>query len=530
MSDSRFIRHHACPDCGSSDALAEFDDGHFHCFSCGKTTQSKQSRPQTAPVQESFRPMITTAETPWKDYYRAIPARLLDQYGIKKDGDRIVCNYRNSDGDVVAQKIRTADKSQMSWTGTPKAVAGFGSHLASPKKHDAIAICEGEFDAPSIFHATNGKVVGISVPNGAQSAHNFVKKNLDFFNAFKIVYVATDMDEAGKAAASALVSLFEAGQVRRVVFTRKDANEELEELGAQALKDAVFGAKEIRPDGIRSSAAYKGVALTAPERSVVPCAFGYWNEKTQGFWDNQLIVLIAGSGIGKTTFARALAIGDMERGIKVGWIGLEETAEEAIYRFVGMAAGVQLHARRNYFGLSDSDMANISNADKFITSGGRLELFDHFGSLDEDTILNRMAYMVRSLGCKHIYLDHLTIVGSGLAQDTRHLDALVTKIRSFIAATKCTVFAISHLNRGSSQHKNMEDGGTPELHDVRGSHSIVQLADVIWALSRKRGTNRTHSFCLKNRMLGRQGYAGSFEFNEATQQLSQLWDDPTNHF
>ena len=110
------------------------------------------------------------------------------------------------------------------------------------------------------------------------------------------------------------------------------------------------------------------------------------------------------------------------------------------------------------------------------------------------------------------------------------LDALVTKIRSFIAATKCTVFAISHLNRGSSQHKNMEDGSIPELHDVRGSHSLVQLADTIWALSRKRGTNTTHSFCLKNRMLGRQGYSGSFEFNEGTQQLRQLWDDPTNHF
>lgn len=473
--------------------------------------------------------MITTAETPWKDYYRAIPARILDQYGIKKDGNRIVCNYRNSDGDVVAQKIRTADKSQMSWTGTPKAVAGFGSHLASPNKHDAIAICEGEFDAPSIFHATAGKVVGISVPNGAQSAHNFVKKHLDFFNAFKIVYVATDMDQAGKAAAAALVELFEAGQVRRIVFTRKDANEELEELGSQALKDAVFGAKEIRPDGIRSASAYQGIALAPPDRSVVPCAFGYWNDKTMGFWDNQLILLIAGSGRGKTTFARALAIGDMERGIKVGWLGLEETAEEAIYRFVGMAAGVQLHARRNYHGFSEEQLKAMSDADKFITGSGRLELFDHFGSLDADVIINRMSYMVRSLGCRHLYLDHLTIVGSGLAQDTKHLDALVTKIRSFISATKCTVFAISHLNRGSAQFKNMEDGGVPELHDVRGSHSLVQLADSIFCLSRKRGEHQTHSYCLKNRLLGREGYAGSFEFNEATQQLTQLWADPQNN-
>ena len=528
MSESKFVRHIPCSVCGSSDAAAEYDDGHTHCFSCGHTTQAEKEKP--APVQDSFRPMISTASAPWKDYYRGIPARTLDQYGIQKKDDWILFNYRNQSGDVVAQKIRNGDKSSVSWRGQPKEVAGFGAHLASPNKHEAIAICEGEFDAPSIFHATNGKVVGISVPSGAQSAANFVKKNLDFFNQFKVVYVATDMDEPGKAAATALVPLFEAGQVRRIVFTRKDANEELQELGSEALKNAVHGAKEIRPDGIRSASNYKGVALQAPDRSVVPCAFQYWNDKTQGNWDNQLNLLIAGSGIGKTTFARALAIGDMEKGIKVGWIGLEETAEEAIYRFVGMAAGVQLHARRNYLGLTNDQLSRISDADKFITQGGRLELFDHFGSLDEETILNRMAYMVRSLGCKHIYLDHLTIVGSGLAQDTRHLDALVTKIRSFIAATKCTVFAISHLNRGSSQHKNMEDGSTPELHDIRGSHSIVQLSDTIWALSRKRGTNTTHSYCLKNRMLGRQGYAGSFEFNEATQQLRQLWDDPTNSF
>ena len=239
-----------------------------------------------------------------------------------------------------------------------------------------------------------------------------------------------------------------------------------------------------------------------------------------------MIVLIAGSGIGKTTFARALALHDMEKGIKVGWIGLEETADEAVFRFVGMAAGLQLHARQSYAGLSDEQLQNIAQADKFVTGSGMLELFDHFGSLDENVILQRMNYMVRSLGCQHIYLDHLTIVGSGLAQDTRQLDALVTKIRSFIAATKCTVFAISHLNRSSSQVKNMEDGGVPELHDIRGSHSIVQLADTIWALSRKRGTQLTHSYCLKNRMLGRCGYAGSFLFDEATQSLEQKWEDP----
>ena len=68
--------------------------------------------------------MITTALTPYKEYYRGIPGRVLDQYGIQHDGDKIVFNYRNSTGDVVAQKCRTADKAKLWWTGNSNTVAG----------------------------------------------------------------------------------------------------------------------------------------------------------------------------------------------------------------------------------------------------------------------------------------------------------------------------------------------------------------------------------------------------------------------
>ena len=35
--ESRFLRHTECPYCGSSDAGAIYDDGHFHCFACKVT-------------------------------------------------------------------------------------------------------------------------------------------------------------------------------------------------------------------------------------------------------------------------------------------------------------------------------------------------------------------------------------------------------------------------------------------------------------------------------------------------------------
>ena len=38
---SYFLSHHPCPKCGSSDAYAEYDDGHFWCFSCRYFVPSK---------------------------------------------------------------------------------------------------------------------------------------------------------------------------------------------------------------------------------------------------------------------------------------------------------------------------------------------------------------------------------------------------------------------------------------------------------------------------------------------------------
>jgi twinkle protein len=469
--------------------------------------------------------MKAITPTPWTGEYRGLPAQTLEQYGVNQLDDGLICfDYRNVSLAVCGQKFRDKAK-KIWWTGQAKGVIGFGEHLANPEQHDAVAICEGEFDAPSITYGTKGKVIGISGPAGAQHLEKFCKERLEKLLQFKTVYVATDMDDAGQAAAQQIVALFPVGQVRRVVFPKKDANETLTELGSPAIWEAIRSAQEIRPDGIKSAASFQGLALKPPERKPTPCAFVFWNNKVP-FYDNQLVVLVAGSGVGKTTFARALALGLMEQGKRVGWIGLEETVDEAIFRFVGLAAGIQLHARTSYQGLSPEEIKRIEDADRFVTGSGTLELFDHFGSLDETVILQRMNYMVRSLGCDFLFLDHLTILGSGLAQDTRHLDALVTKIRSFIAATKCTVIAINHLNRSSSQTKNMEDGGIPELHDIRGSHSIVQLADTIWALGRKRGEQTTHSYCLKNRMLGRCGYAGSFIFDEGTQQFEQKWTEP----
>ena len=50
MGTSKFLHHGSCPSCGSSDALAVYDDGGEHCFSCGYHTKGSNGDTQVTEV------------------------------------------------------------------------------------------------------------------------------------------------------------------------------------------------------------------------------------------------------------------------------------------------------------------------------------------------------------------------------------------------------------------------------------------------------------------------------------------------
>ena len=41
-TNSKFVKHMACENCGSSDANSLYDDGHTYCFSCHTTVGANQ--------------------------------------------------------------------------------------------------------------------------------------------------------------------------------------------------------------------------------------------------------------------------------------------------------------------------------------------------------------------------------------------------------------------------------------------------------------------------------------------------------
>jgi twinkle protein len=97
---------------------------------------------------------------------------------------------------------------------------------------------------------------------------------------------------------------------------------------------------------------------------------------------------------------------------------------------------------------------------------------------------------------------------------------VMTKLRSFVAETGIGMILISHLRR-SQNDKGHEDGAQISLGHLRGSHSIVQLSDLVIALQRNisSGENHAQLVVLKNRYSGKTGPAGELQYVEITGRM-----------
>ena len=147
-----------------------------------------------------------------------------------------------------------------------------------------------------------------------------------------------------------------------------------------------------------------------------------------------------------------------------------------------------------------------------------LYCFDGFGSFDPDLVYNRIEYMATGLDCKVVFLDHLSILLSGLDGDERRMiDSTMTKLRSLVERTGIALFLVSHLRRSSNDTNAHEEGGRVALSQLRGSHSIAQISDTVVALERdqqadnKRGLTTVR--VLKNRYSGETVIACQLEYD-----------------
>lgn len=429
-----------------------------------------------------------------------------------------VANYKDAQGQTVAQKIRFPNKDFL-FIGDTKNVGLYGQHLW--RDGGKMVTCvEGEVDALSLSQAFGNKWPVVSIPNGAAGAKKAVQKQLEWLNKFEKVVFCFDNDKAGVEAAKECAALLPPKKSRIAMLPLKDASEMLVQGRTSELIDAIWGAKEHRPDGILNGADLWETISLEEQIPTWDYPFKGLNALTHGIRKGEIVTVTAGSGIGKSQICREFAHHLLLQGETIGIVALEESVKRSALGLMSIAANKPLHLN------AEVTPEEKKQAFEDTLGTGRVFLYDHWGSTDSENLLEKIRYLANGCGCGFIVLDHISIVVSGLegGDERRIIDNTMTKLRALCEELKIGLILVSHLKRPDG--KGHEEGQATSLSQLRGSAAIGQLSDQVIGCERNQqdpeNANVTVLRILKNRWSGETGVACLLSWQRETGRMTEM--------
>lgn len=535
--------HQPCPLCDSSDAGAYYDDGHFYCFSCEGTIQPENVEVtdlQTYRIENKREPKAVD-DIPWTD--RNISEAVVNYYDVSATDSSVRFPYYDAMGMRQAAKIRNLGK-VFSTEGDFKDCVLFGMHTlskAGSSKGDTIIVTEGEADALAAFQMANNIsqsaktiskrgtpiVPAISIKSGAASAERDFKNHLEFLEGFSRVFICLDSDSQGQKSVERCAKLLKPGKAFIVKLEHKDPCEYTKRGLSQEfvghLKDAVC----YTPAGIcNASTNFEGLWSEQNQRSIDFPWTGL-QSKTLGTRAREIVTWAAGTGVGKSSMLRELQHHYLKNTqSNIGVIALEESVDRTRRGILSVEASDRLHLNEVFKKYSKEEIKKYFDP----TLGtGRVFIYDHFGSLEMEDLLNRVRYMVMGLDCQVIFIDHLSILISGLdiTDERKAIDRTMTMLRQITEETGCAIHLVTHLRRlgGDRSH---EEGVEVNLGHLRGSHGIAQISDTVISLERDTQSddpvecNTTTLRVLKCRYTGDVGMCDKLFYDKSTGRLKVL--------
>jgi twinkle protein len=532
--------------CGSSDAATLYDDGHIYCFSCNAVYNDESiggdiNKEKKHKAKENCRKHVKLIDVEEPNFC-SIPARRLTVETCKKYGYHIatlpngntvqIADYKNAQGEIVWQKVRDKDKNFMI-TGDMETLF-YGQHMFNGGKK--LVITEGEIDCMTVSQLQSNKYPVVSLPNGCKSAKKVFEANIEWLEKFDNVIVMFDMDKPGQEAVESIQGILSPKKLLIATLPLKDPNEcLLAGKGSEVIR-ALWDARQYRPENIINANDVEEEFFTEVDDSTISYDFPWCknlNAMTNGVHKQEILMLVAGTGIGKSTTMKEisykLAVVDK---CKIGCIFLEESPKKTIREFLSLKVKQPLSLRWGKLSQEEKDFFRPAYEELF--GDGKFVMFKHFGSLDIDTIMSTMRHLVVVEHCDFIMLDHITMAVSALdtdKSDNKVVDILMTQMRALVEETGVGMIVISHLRKTDSKSKSFEEGGTISSDDLKGSGALKQLSDTIIALERNQQAedtvekNTVTIRVLKTRLAGETGIAGWLTYDKQQHCFVENPDD-----
>lgn len=546
------------PKCGSSDALSVYED-HTYCFSCGRYEKVDGKKYLTndenygkISLSNTYRDTLgNTLSVLTKDNYNdnnnrsSLRDTLSNTLG---DSSRLTTNYVTetiahrgltketmkffgihyrvdpSTKEPVAAvfecgegeaKVRRLDRKLFFWEGKgSNRLPLFGMDKFPAGCAKAVTITEGEYDAASVYQMMGSKYPSVSVTNGSSGAAKNCSDAFKYLNSFELIYICFDNDAPGTSAAKEVAELFDVNKVRIVNLDGKykDANEYLQEGKDQAFNKCWWGSKQYLPSGVISTFEDIRTVLSGQRTdSIAHYPFPTLDEMAYGIRTKEVVLFTAQEGIGKTEVFRAIehkVLKETDHNIAI--VHIEEEDKRSVQGLISYELGYPCHLP-DYSASVDEQLEAYS---KLVKRDGRVFYYSHFGTDDADAILDVIRYLVVSCNCKLVFLDHITMMVTGLREEDerRLLDYVSTRLAMMVHQHDFALVMISHIN---------DDGKT------RGSRNISKVAHLHVQLDRDKlaetleARNTTKLTVHKNRFGYKTGDAGYLLFDPHTFQIKE---------
>lgn len=509
---SRMIKAHQPCDCGSSDGMSIYSDGHSYCFVCETRRGNSNMTEVVENTPVKYTPLTTGVTMGLRD--RNISTATCKKFGVTaigtpEDVKRHIYPYTDKKGVHIANKTRVMPKEFSTEGAMGNTVALFGQDKFTAGESKAITIYEGELDAMSGYELTGSRFASVSLPNGAASAVAAIKHNLEYLESFEKVVLCFDNDEVGKLATERVIPLFSIGKVRIMKLDLKDANEYLKvDKHLEFVRAWHQSAQWIPEDVVCSSNMLERMKNKKKVESI-EYPWDGMNAMTYGIRKGELVMVTAPTGIGKTQILREIEyhIHQQKPQAKIGTLFLEEQPEESSEGLISVHANKPFHKPDTVYTELEYDTAFNE-----VLKNGNFYFYENFGEFNIDKIINRIRYYVKGLDCEYIFLDHLSIIVSGQehSDERRALDEIATKLKHLTIELNVAIIAVIHLNRQGQ---------------IRGTAGVEQLSNTVIHLERdiehadEKVRNTTKLTLRKNRFGGSLGVACYLYYDKNTGRL-----------
>jgi len=224
--------------------------------------------------------------------------------------------------------------------------------------------------------------------------------------------------------------------------------------------------------------------------SGITTGFKGLDDLTDGFHKSEFVVVGARPSVGKSAITLNMALQQVKKGSKIGYMSAEMPSNLLIQRLLSEISMVNQRSIRNGL-LAPADFSRMGD--------GAAKLFEYdFFIYDKPNMkLSDLKSQARRLkmneGIECLYVDYLTLISPDNRNVPRH-EQVAEMSRSFKALAReleIPVIVASQLKRESEDR-------TPQISDLRESGSIEQDADMILLLSPQE-TNNVDLIIAKNR-------------------------------